>query len=1121
MPLQRQRKAPEAQQPQAIAGMGVMPWPDGMGLENYSFSQYANLKKALAADNNWVHEEITRTTEQGRQEFVSFSQMREIRKTYASVEKVDREYVPTLSDAAAIAAGVAKKVAGMEGLPYYIVQPITIERVDKQEYLETNHALVQKLPAQIGKILSTKYGINAHVVGEQAWLTGESLAQMLNGNNWKEIKRALIEDATDINNKRFFSGFGAVGNSGMQQNILQKILNSSNLEGFRSAVGAMGGEGIYFPSHLHTPEVEECYAKLRQASVSYKYEIFVDKVSGQPKVKVGGGENLNRAQLQQIYLQLDGMQVRVGGQELSFRFEKMSRDLCLVDAKNNAVSVFEMLDAGESALLEVKNSSGAWEPALKVVREPRKSEGEEPASVEEAKDQQEEIVEKIIQSDRRIDMVMSTDESGSMSYWVGDAEDAANYIIGRFGGKKVKGKTIEIEGSRRQYEYYLSTLEHQIEEWEIEEKMYGPRPLSRMPERHFGWVGDGFGDDRHGEWFFGNYDKAVELIERAKKVNARVHFVEIGEPLPKTEEDYSWLLPGKQEELEFDFGTWETKFELQSAKKDLENALYWAKQYMEWGNEFLEKGGDFALQTAEEYFQDANQKLKEAEGYGEKIAILEKRVKQRREEKTDSLGKENKRKKKVVELLNKAGAKGFKVLLLRKIADETGGICINHRGAEPGFFSRGMGREKLVLELLKMMAGEEFELAEEKTLEQRASSKYLAMGARELERAWEGAQGMPSWERLSLIDEMVAKNANLNIADKGEFSPLAYCAREADLQRVGKLLENGADPNFMLGSAQNPVYLAVEGYPAQKEKSIQMLKMFFENKKNPAKAGVEGLENPPFHLAVGRGYEEVADLFLENGENPEVRDNRHFSALNYNITGKNKEIIEKVGEIILLEKYWLDEKGLAPVVDWAQKIDPEFAQADDAKKEQIIHEALGRGRNISFEANMPGAGGAWTYFLSPKQVVQMQKGDCDEISLLEANADNVLANVPLENMYIVSIYANAQIIPKGGGEAKSDKISHSFLLKNTGGKWVMSDALNSIFEQVPDELFADMQKMAQWCANNYMEHYAGAQGHNARVSGGEVKVEWKFSDGVPFKAEPVPTYGARNINTARIIEERR
>ncbi|MFH1306783.1 MAG: hypothetical protein ABIH83_03990 [Candidatus Micrarchaeota archaeon] len=644
--------------------------------------------------------------------FISFAPKQEEKKTYVAAASIYREYIPNVYSARAIANNVASGIKAIEGTPYYVVVSITKERVDKPEYVEVNKKLLQKFPQDVKNAL-LRYGINAQVVGQLVPMTFSRLGEIVGNDkwlekNWRKVRLQIFRDATDANNNRLFKEFGdANPNAIIPSSKLYKIIHSKFFWEFKNALLEAGGGEIYFPNHLNSEAIGKCYSKMREACISYRYELHVDKKTGKVRMDVEGAENLDAAFLRRVYLQLDGTKVRANGEEeYIFRYDKKKNDMRLVGQEKKEINVFKDLGEGESFTFETQNMAGGWEARLKVVR------AYDQKNAEKTSGEKEKLMKAIAQSGKQLQVVVATDESRSLKNWAKDVDDAAEYIDEQIKGAKKSGfsvKIIEIEGEegKKDWELYFETLEHQLEKWEKEERGentrrkkagLGPRNREDMPVRHFIYNGDGFFDYNYTllSEIVGMKQKAGELTEKAKNLNARVDFIEIGGSVEDENE---------VDKKCFEVGLGKIKSFLRSLTPyaQLAEDARWnadiLRQKIETGKPMLEE-----RDRSESQKQIIRSDIRQAEW---ELKKFEQQAAQHDMDHEKELWAKISGKMEILELYTKKGIWGFPVYLLREIVRETGGKCGDFRARPSNFFAESENKEGLIIDILKMLKGEQ------------------------------------------------------------------------------------------------------------------------------------------------------------------------------------------------------------------------------------------------------------------------------------------------------------------------------------------------------------------------------------------------------------------------------
>lgn len=119
-----------------------------------------------------------------------------------------------------------------------------------------------------------------------------------------------------------------------------------------------------------------------------------------------------------------------------------------------------------------------------------------------------------------------------------------------------------------------------------------------------------------------------------------------------------------------------------------------------------------------------------------------------------------------------------------------------------------------------------------------------------------------TWEQLQeKINELISKNIDLNVYYKGSVTLLGCAAAVGDEESVGRLLENGADPNFISFPFINFIsnfaeaFWFKEGYVDINAKNNRMITSKYS----------------PLHYAAAYGYISIAKLLLDKKANIDVQ----------------------------------------------------------------------------------------------------------------------------------------------------------------------------------------------------------------------------------------------------------
>lgn len=258
-------------------------------------------------------------------------------------------------------------------------------------------------------------------------------------------------------------------------------------------------------------------------------------------------------------------------------------------------------------------------------------------------------------------------------------------------------------------------------------------------------------------------------------------------------------------------------------------------------------------------------------------------------------------------------------------------------------------------------------------------------------------------EDLEIISHLIKVGVNVNGVDIAGNSPMHLAVRSENVNIVKILLKAEAKVNVRNLAKETPVHIAVQS----EKDDVNILKLLVN-----AGASVktkDANKNSPLHLALFESNEKIIKFLLENGANPNARDEGRFTALHYAC-----QYADKYMNIIkMLLKAGANVNAVNNNGDIAASSTVVYGHLDAFKY------LLKAGSNINHVSKfgstcvslMIKSLGISTNYENEKKLEELQETiklaiEYTDVNLTDANGSNILCNVlegvrlaPIKNLY--------------------------------------------------------------------------------------------------------------------------
>ena len=158
-------------------------------------------------------------------------------------------------------------------------------------------------------------------------------------------------------------------------------------------------------------------------------------------------------------------------------------------------------------------------------------------------------------------------------------------------------------------------------------------------------------------------------------------------------------------------------------------------------------------------------------------------------------------------------------------------------------------------------------------------------------------------ENLATARLLVEHGADVNAQDKDHTPPLLLAMQRNMYEMTRVLLAHGAEPNVKNDNGKTPLHLLLEGDPTYEDNIPDLVRLLLE-------CGMDVDAQDEYHatpllLVVVRHMDDIAQILLERGAKPNVKNNKGKTPLHLLLERKYLEY-DHVNEVLAVERLLLE-----------------------------------------------------------------------------------------------------------------------------------------------------------------------------------------------------------------------